>query len=30
MWVVFLEMAVALGLAVLIVWLTWPKKPPKE
>lgn len=27
MWVILLEMAVALALAVLIVWWTWPKKP---
>ena len=26
MWVVYLEMGVALVLAVLIVWWTWPKK----
>jgi len=26
MWVVYLEMGVALALAVLIVWWTWPKK----
>jgi len=26
MWVVYLEMGVALFLAVLIVWWTWPKK----
>jgi len=25
MWVVFLEIALALGLAVFIVWFTWPK-----
>jgi hypothetical protein len=29
MWVVFLEIGIALGLAVFIVWYTWPKKPPK-
>jgi hypothetical protein len=29
MWVVYLEMGVALVLAVLIVWWTWPKNPPK-
>jgi hypothetical protein len=28
MWVVILEMLVALALLVLIVWWTWPKKPP--
>jgi len=27
MWVVILEMFVALALLVLIVWWTWPKKP---
>jgi hypothetical protein len=27
MWVVILEMALALALLVLIVWWTWPKKP---
>jgi len=26
MWVVFLEIGIALGLAVFIVWFTWPKK----
>jgi hypothetical protein len=26
MWVILLEMAVALGLLILIVWWTWPKK----
>jgi uncharacterized membrane protein YccC len=30
MWVVLLEVAVALALAVFIVWFTWPKKPPNE
>jgi hypothetical protein len=29
MWVVLLEVGVALSLAVFIVWWTWPKKPPK-
>jgi hypothetical protein len=29
MWVIYLEVGVALGLAVLIVWWTWPKKPRK-
>lgn len=28
MWVVYLEMAVALALLVLIVWFTWPRKRP--
>jgi len=26
MWIVYLEMAVALAIAGLIIWLTWPKK----
>jgi hypothetical protein len=26
MWVVYLEILLALGLAVFIVWWTWPKK----
>jgi hypothetical protein len=26
MWVVLLEIAVVLALAVFIVWFTWPKK----
>jgi hypothetical protein len=26
MWVVFLEIGIALGLLVFIVWFTWPKK----
>lgn len=26
MWVVILEIVLALGLAVFIVWFTWPKK----
>jgi hypothetical protein len=26
MWVIYLEVVVALALAVLIVWWTWPKK----
>jgi hypothetical protein len=32
MWVVILEMILALGLAAFIVWFTWPakKKPPEE
>jgi hypothetical protein len=29
MWIVYLEMGVALVLAVFIVWFTWPRKPPK-
>jgi hypothetical protein len=27
MWIIYLEVGIALGLAVLIVWWTWPKKP---
>jgi len=30
MWVVYLEVGIALGLAAFIVWFTWPKKPPKN
>jgi hypothetical protein len=30
MWVILLEMGVALGLALLIVWWTWPKKRPPD
>jgi hypothetical protein len=33
MWVIYLEMGVALALAILIVWWTWPKrrdKPPGD
>jgi hypothetical protein len=26
MWVIYLEMAVALALLILIVWWTWPAK----
>jgi len=26
MWIVYLEMAFALLVAVLIVWFTWPRK----
>jgi hypothetical protein len=26
MWVIYLEVGVALALAVLIVWWTWPRK----
>ena len=26
MWVVYVEVLIALGLAVFIVWWTWPKK----
>jgi len=27
MWVIYLEIVVALAVAALIVWFTWPKKP---
>jgi hypothetical protein len=27
MWIVYLEMLLALALAVFIIWLTWPRKP---
>ncbi len=30
MWVIFLEMGVALALLLLIVWWTWPKKRSDE
>jgi hypothetical protein len=30
MWVVYLEMGLALALAAFIVWWTWPKKPRKD
>jgi len=26
MWIVYLEMLVALAIAAAIVWLTWPRK----
>jgi hypothetical protein len=29
MWVVYLEMLLALGLAAFIVWWTWPKRRDK-
>jgi hypothetical protein len=29
MWVVILEMVLALGLVAFILWFTWPKKPPE-
>ena len=28
MWVIYLEMGLALALAILIVWWTWPRKTP--
>jgi hypothetical protein len=30
MWVVILEIVLALGLAVFIVWWTWPKKRDEQ
>jgi hypothetical protein len=30
MWVVYLEMGVALALAVLIIWFTWPRGKDKK
>jgi hypothetical protein len=27
MWVIYLEVVLALALAVFIVWFTWPRKP---
>ena len=26
MWVIYLEVVLALGLAIFIVWFTWPRK----
>jgi len=28
MWVIYLEMGVALAILVLIVWFTWPRRRP--
>jgi hypothetical protein len=28
MWVIYLEIVLALGLVAFIVWFTWPKKRP--
>jgi hypothetical protein len=28
MWVIYLEMGLALALLILIVWWTWPQKRP--
>jgi hypothetical protein len=28
MWIVYLEMGIALALLILIVWFTWPRKRP--
>ena len=30
MWVIYLEMGVALALLILIVWWTWPAKRPEH
>jgi high-affinity Fe2+/Pb2+ permease len=30
MWVIYLEMAIALAVLVLIVWFTWPSKRRQE
>ena len=30
MWVIYLEMGVALALLILIVWWTWPAKRPGD
>jgi hypothetical protein len=30
MWVIYLEMGVALAILLLIVWFTWPRKRPQE
>jgi hypothetical protein len=30
MWVVYLEIILALGLAAFIIWWTWPKKRPRD
>jgi hypothetical protein len=30
MWVIYLEIVLALGLAAFIVWFTWPKKRPPD
>ena len=29
MWLIYLEVVLALALAAFIVWWTWPKKPPQ-
>jgi len=26
MWIIYLEIAIVLGLAAFIVWFTWPRK----
>jgi len=30
MWVIYLEMGLALALAILIVWWTWPRRRPPQ
>jgi len=30
MWVIYLEMGLALALLILIVWWTWPAKRPER
>jgi hypothetical protein len=30
MWVIYLEIFVALALVAIIVWWTWPRKPPPQ
>jgi len=30
MWVIYLEIAVVLGLVALILWWTWPKKKKND
>jgi hypothetical protein len=30
MWVIYLEMGIALAILVLIVWFTWPRKRPPD
>lgn len=30
LWIIFLEIGVALGLAIFIVWWTLPKKPRRK
>jgi len=27
MWIVYLEIVLALAVAIFIVWFTWPRKP---
>jgi len=30
MWVIYLEMGIALVILALIVWFTWPRKRPPQ